>query len=100
LRVVVNPWAGVWIDGRFVDTTPFARAIPLSPGTHYVKLTHPDADPETRTVHLAPGEQQVLEVAMHLNTTPLPVPASSDDPPGAGAGAGSGSGTGVGLEDP
>ena len=32
LRVVVDPWAEVWIDGQNVLTTPTAQAIPLSPG--------------------------------------------------------------------
>ena len=32
LRVLVSPWAYVAIDGEHVETTPFARAIPLSPG--------------------------------------------------------------------
>jgi serine/threonine-protein kinase len=69
LRVVVTPWADVWIDGRYVDTTPFAHAIPLSAGSHFVKLTHPDARAETRTVLLAPGEEAGLDVTMQLTAT-------------------------------
>jgi eukaryotic-like serine/threonine-protein kinase len=66
LHVVATPWADVWVDGHHVDTTPFARGIPLKPGKHYVKLTHPAAEPETRTVSVAPGEVAELEVAMRL----------------------------------
>jgi eukaryotic-like serine/threonine-protein kinase len=72
LRFLVTPWAEVWIDGRYVDTTPFARAIPLSPGTHYVKLVHPDTEPENRTVRLAEGEARTLEVAMPVATKAVP----------------------------
>jgi eukaryotic-like serine/threonine-protein kinase len=68
LHVVATPWAEVWVDGRHVDTTPFARAIPLRPGKHYVKLTHPEAEPETRTVSLTPGEDGRLEVTMRLHS--------------------------------
>ena len=66
LHVVATPWADVWVDGHHVDTTPFARAVPLKPGKHYVKLTHPEADPETRTVSLLPGEVAHLEVEMRV----------------------------------
>jgi len=77
LHVVATPWADVWVDGRHVDTTPFARGIALKPGKHYVKLTHPDADPEIRTVSLAPGEVGRLEVQMRVR---VPSEAGSEAP--------------------
>jgi serine/threonine-protein kinase len=68
LRVLATPWAEVTIDGEHVDTTPFARAIPLAPGTHFVTLTHPEAPPEQRVIKLAPGEDLLLDVTMRLRT--------------------------------
>jgi hypothetical protein len=62
LRVVADPWARVIVDGHEVDTTPFARSIPLRSGTHYVRLEHPQAPPERRTIHLVPGETVLLDV--------------------------------------
>jgi len=41
LKVVVDPWADVYVDGQFVVTTPTANPIPLSPGKHYVNLKNP-----------------------------------------------------------
>jgi serine/threonine-protein kinase len=75
LRVVVTPWAEVSIDGHYVDTTPFAKAIPLAPGTHYVKLAHPDAEPETRVVVLAAGEASRLDVTLRMKSAPDAQPA-------------------------
>jgi hypothetical protein len=66
LRVLATPWADVAIDGEHVDTTPFARAIPLAPGTHFVTLTHPSTSPEQRELKLAPGEARLLEVTMRM----------------------------------
>ena len=40
LRVLATPWAYVRVDGQQVETTPFARAIPLSAGQ---ALDHADA---------------------------------------------------------
>jgi|GEM_PF-339388 len=66
LRVVVHPWAHVIVDGQFVDTTPFARPIPLSAGTHFVRFEHPSAPAERRTVKLVAGETLLLDVNMKL----------------------------------
>jgi serine/threonine-protein kinase len=66
LRVLATPWAEVWIDGQRVDVTPFARAIPLAAGTHYVTLIHPRAPAEKRTVELASGETHTLDVVMNV----------------------------------
>lgn len=66
LRVVAQPWAHVIVDGQLVDTTPFARSIPLSAGTHYVRLEHPSAATERRTIKLAPGETLLIDVTLKL----------------------------------
>jgi hypothetical protein len=68
LHVLATPWADVAVDGEHVDTTPFARAIPLAAGTHFVTLTHPDAPSEQREIKIAAGETQLLDVTMKLRT--------------------------------
>ena len=75
LRVLATPWAEVWIDGQRIDVTPFARAIPLVPGTHYVVLKHPSAPPEKRQVVIEPNETITIDVSMGLDTEPAPLPA-------------------------
>ena len=66
LRVVAHPWANVVVDGELVDTTPFARPIPLGAGVHYVRFEHPQAPAERRTVKLAPGETLLLDVTLKV----------------------------------
>jgi eukaryotic-like serine/threonine-protein kinase len=66
LRIVAHPWAHVFVDGQQRETTPFARPIRLSPGTHYVRLEHPSAIAERRTITLAAGEAVLLEVDMKV----------------------------------
>jgi serine/threonine-protein kinase len=67
LRVVATPWAYVKVDGQLVETTPFARAIPLAAGKHFVTLTHPDAPtPVERSIEVVAGEIQTLEVTLDL----------------------------------
>lgn len=78
LRVVAEPWAHVVVNGQRVDTTPFARPIPLEPGTHYVQLEHPEAPAELRTVQLVGGETVLLDVKMRMAAKP-PAPAEAPD---------------------
>jgi serine/threonine protein kinase len=41
LRISVRPWADVYIDGKFYETTPIADPIPLPAGRHTLKLINP-----------------------------------------------------------
>jgi serine/threonine-protein kinase len=84
LRVLATPWAEVWVDGQRIDVTPFARAIPLSPGTHYVTLKHPNAPVEKRQIAIVAGETVTLDVAMNIDglaTEPAPSASSSSSAP-------------------
>lgn len=76
LRVVAHPWAHVIVDGQEVEITPFARPIPLSVGSHYVRLEHPNAPVERRTIDLTPGETLLLDVTLKV-TRPKPSPSSA-----------------------
>ena len=67
LRVLATPWAEVRVDGQFVDTTPFARSIPLRAGKHFVTLSHPEAHPDIeRAIDIVRGETLTLDVTMNL----------------------------------
>ncbi len=80
LRVAVDPWANVVVDGVQVETTPFAHSIPLTPGVHYVRLEHPKAPVERRTVTLSPGETVLLAVKMDLPRPQVVRPENSASP--------------------
>jgi serine/threonine-protein kinase len=64
LRVLATPWAYVRVDGQPVETTPFARPIPLAPGKHWITLTHPDSPPVEREITVSTGETVTLDVTM------------------------------------
>jgi serine/threonine-protein kinase len=55
LLVLVTPWADVNVDGEPRGQTPLAR-IPLAPGPHDVRLSHPDYAPFPRRVVIRSGE--------------------------------------------
>ncbi len=66
LRVVASPWAHVYVDGKKRETTPFAHPIDLPPGAHVVRLQHPNAPSEERTITGQEGQVVLLNVQMHV----------------------------------
>ena len=90
LRVVAHPWAHVIVDGQEVEITPFARPIPLSVGSHYVRLEHPNAPVERRTIELSPGESLLLDVTLKVSP---PKPSASTTLRGVDGGGVDDSGT-------
>jgi serine/threonine-protein kinase len=66
------------VDGQEVEITPFARPIPLSAGSHYVRLEHPNAPVERRTIELTPGETLLLDVTLKVSAQARPSASAQD----------------------
>ena len=64
LRVVVDPWSDVYIDGQKVVTTPTAQAIALTPGLHYLKFSNPYYQELQREVRIRTGETELVDVTL------------------------------------
>jgi len=64
VRVVADPWAEIWIDGREVETTPLDRPIRLTPGLHVLQLRNPAYGTEARTLRLRPGQIEEVRVTL------------------------------------
>ncbi|MCS6912033.1 MAG: serine/threonine-protein kinase [Myxococcales bacterium] len=67
LRVVVEPWAEVHIDGQLAEVTPFARPLRLSEGPHVVELRNPYFEPVRQVVRVQPGVTETLRVTLRPN---------------------------------
>ena len=70
LRIVVTPWAEIYVDGEHVDTTPVGRPIPLRPGRHWLTLKHPAAPDEQRSIKVLAGQTVFVDVAMRVTRPP------------------------------
>jgi eukaryotic-like serine/threonine-protein kinase len=64
LKVVVEPWAEVYIDGKYTDTTPFSRALSIPEGNHRIELKNPFFSKETRDLSIKRGSTATLKVAL------------------------------------
>ncbi len=72
LRVVVDPWADVFVDGELATTTPTAARLPLSAGKHYVKFVNPFYQERSFEVVIRPGATQTLEARLRPKHTAAP----------------------------
>jgi hypothetical protein len=61
VKVVVDPWARVFVDGEFYDYTPFDVPIALPPGEHTIGLRNPYFMPVDRVIVIEPKKTRRLE---------------------------------------
>jgi serine/threonine protein kinase len=57
VRFTSNPWAKVYVDGRFVGETPISQSMHLSKGKHVVTFSNPSFDPIVKTIEVR-GENE------------------------------------------
>jgi hypothetical protein len=63
LRILVKPWADVYVDGRYAGQTPLG-ALRVPPGRHTIVLRHPQLGEKTAVVEVLRNRESVLEVEM------------------------------------
>ena len=63
-RVNVDPWAKIYMDGKYVETTPLARSIEVTPGNHRIRLENPNFQDWQKTVNFKPGQTVSLDVKL------------------------------------
>ncbi len=65
LRCTVQPWADVYVDEVYRDTTPLSKPIVVSAGKHRVRFHNPSAADVVRVVTILP--QDTVNVNVSLN---------------------------------
>lgn len=61
LSVSVRPWADIYIDGKYIDSTPLKRPIALDGGTHEIELKNPYYKTHRQLVRATPGDTLVIQ---------------------------------------
>ena len=64
LQVLVDPWAEVYVDGQWVETTPFARPLRVRPGRRFIELRNPHYPPVRQVVDIIPERLQSLRFTL------------------------------------
>jgi serine/threonine protein kinase len=65
VRCNAKPWADIFIDNLFRDTTPIDRPLVVTAGKHSVRFHHPSFGDSVREVSIAPRDTIDLTVAYH-----------------------------------
>jgi serine/threonine-protein kinase len=64
VKVIVEPWARVFVDGDFYDLTPFAEPIALSPGSHRIGFRNPYFTPLDQSIDVETGKTKIMKVSL------------------------------------
>jgi serine/threonine-protein kinase len=64
LKILVDPWAEVYVDGKYTDTTPFNKALPIPEGAHRIEFKNPYFTIEKRDVNIKRGAVATLKIAL------------------------------------
>ncbi len=60
LFIFCSPWADIYLNGRFVDTTPIEKPLFLKPGSYNLELRNPNFEILKRKVTLTAGSADTL----------------------------------------
>lgn len=63
-KINVDPWAKIYIDGKYVETTPIAKALQVTSGTHSVRLQNPSFQTWQKKINFKPGETVSLDIKL------------------------------------
>lgn len=77
LKINVQPWAKIYIDGKYIETTPIAKPIRVSSGVHSLKLENPNFKIWQKNVTFTPGQTVNMDIKLetkdgHLKLTVKP----------------------------
>ena len=79
-HVVVRPWAHVYVDGKYVDTTPITGTLDLESGAHMVVLRNPYFRDVQRKIEVPAGKVAV-DLVVDLDKRREPALPDADPPP-------------------
>jgi serine/threonine protein kinase len=64
LNIQVIPWAEVYIDGEYKETTPLEDPISLPAGKHYLKLVNPNLSTWSDSINIQPGRTFTKQISL------------------------------------
>lgn len=61
LKLIVNPWAKIFVDGRAMGSSPPLDNLELKPGTYKIKMENPAYRAVTKSVTITAGSTTTLQ---------------------------------------
>ncbi|HVO29787.1 MAG TPA: PEGA domain-containing protein, partial [bacterium] len=66
LKLIVKPWAKVYVDGNYVGDTPFPKPLKMSKGPHQIRLVNPNILPVDSNVEIQAGKMLTRTVQLQV----------------------------------
>jgi serine/threonine protein kinase len=64
LKINIDPWARIYIDGQYCETTPIARPLEVQAGAHRVRLENPNFQVWQKNINFKPGQTVSMDVKL------------------------------------
>jgi serine/threonine protein kinase len=64
LWVEAQPWAHVYLDGKYIDTTPLIRPILCKTGDYMLELKHPNFTDRREVIKIIQGDTMMVRVSL------------------------------------
>jgi serine/threonine protein kinase len=64
MKVAVTPWAKIYIDNKYIETTPIAQSLTLTSGSHRIKLENPNYKVWEKTMPFPAGQTVTVDVKL------------------------------------
>ncbi len=64
LKVTVIPWAKIYVDDRYIETTPIAKPLTVASGEHRIRLENPNFKVWEKRQTFLPGQTVTLDVRL------------------------------------
>ncbi len=77
LKINVKPWAKIYLDGKYIETTPIAQPVKVTSGVHALKLENPNFKIWQKNITFAPNQTVSMDIKLdvedgHLKLTVKP----------------------------
>jgi len=63
-KINVDPWAKIYIDGKYYETTPIARPLEVQAGARTVRLENPNFQVWQKNVNFKPGQTVSIDIKL------------------------------------
>ena len=65
LSIHVNPWANIYINDKYIDSTPLSKPLLLNSGHYKIRFENPNFKTVIREFDLKPGEQKEINISLN-----------------------------------
>lgn len=71
LQIDVRPWADIYLDNEFIETTPLSKPIRIATGKRLLELRHPDLENYKENIEIFAGDTLSRKISLKSSGTKI-----------------------------